>query len=67
MVSDRASEVLQFYSDFIISCTGECYKQLIPSASFQRQVRLSSCYHPLLLMFGFDDKKRLQPCQNENG
>ncbi|KAL5255601.1 hypothetical protein ACHWQZ_G010989 [Mnemiopsis leidyi] len=38
MVSDRASEVLQFYSDFIISCTGECYKQLIPSASFQRQV-----------------------------
>ena len=44
LVSDRASEVLQFYSDFINTCTGECYKQLIPSASFQRQVCQTSVF-----------------------
>ena len=47
-VSDRASEMLQFYTEFIVNCIELCYRELMPSASFQRQVRpilrLKACY-----------------------
>ena len=37
-VSDRAAKMLQYYCEFVRDCTEECYRQLIPSSSFQRQV-----------------------------
>lgn len=37
-VSDKASEMLGYYEEFITDSMLECFTQLIPSASFQRQV-----------------------------